>query len=287
FHAHNFVHSYPHDWRSKTPVIFRATEQWFIGVDLATKRDGASLRDLALRFIGSTINFIPEWGRNRLRGMLESRPDWCISRQRAWGLPIPAFFQRNADGSTTTLLTAASVRAVARVVREKGSDAWFQMSPRDLLAHYDLASDADAPRAVNLDSLEKSRDILDVWFESGSSWHSALRDRFGDAAFPVELYLEGSDQHRGWFQSSLLVGLGATGRPPYKGLLTHGFMVDKDGRKMSKSLGNALNVEDLLKNYGADVCRWWVASLAYESDIKVDPSFFDVAGESYRKVRNT
>jgi isoleucyl-tRNA synthetase len=287
FHAFNFMHSYPHDWRSKTPVIFRATEQWFIGVDRPTNRDKKSLRELALSFIESNINFIPEWGRNRLRGMLDSRPDWCISRQRAWGLPIPAFFQKNAQGDTVTLLTAASVRAVAKVFRDKGSDAWFQLAPKDLLAHYDLASDPDAPKNINLDSLEKSRDILDVWFESGSSWHSALRDRFGDDAFPVELYLEGSDQHRGWFQSSLLVGLGATGRPPYKGLLTHGFMVDKDGKKMSKSLGNALNVEDLLKNYGADVCRWWVASLAYESDIKVDPSFFETAGESYRKVRNT
>ncbi|MGP1310527.1 MAG: isoleucine--tRNA ligase, partial [Phycisphaerales bacterium] len=291
FHAFNFTHSYPHDWRSKTPVIFRATEQWFIGVDRPTNRDKKSLRALAQGFIESQIKFIPEWGRNRLRGMLESRPDWCVSRQRAWGLPIPAFFQKDAEGNTTTLLTAASVRAVAKVFREApgdgGSDAWFEMTPAQLLKHYDPANDPDAPANLNLDALEKSRDILDVWFESGSSWHSALRDRFGDAAFPVELYLEGSDQHRGWFQSSMLVGLGATGRPPYNALLTHGFMVDKDGKKMSKSLGNALNVEDLLKNYGADVCRWWVASLAYENDIKVDPSFFDTAGESYRKVRNT
>jgi isoleucyl-tRNA synthetase len=287
FHSFNFMHSYPHDWRSKTPVIFRATEQWFVGVDKPTARDKKSLRELAQGFIESQINFIPEWGRNRLRGMLESRPDWCVSRQRAWGLPIPAFFQKDAQGETVTLLTAASVRAVAKMFREKGSDAWFQMTPRELLAHYDIAKDPGAPANLNIDALEKSRDILDVWFESGSSWHSALRDRFGAEAFPVDLYLEGSDQHRGWFQSSLLIGLGATGRPPYNALLTHGFMVDKDGKKMSKSLGNALNVEDLLKNLGADVCRWWVATLAYENDIKVDPSYFDTAGEAYRKVRNT
>ncbi len=358
FHSFNFMHSYPHDWRSKTPVIFRATEQWFVGVDKPTARNGYSLRKLGLNYVGlpalwderdpnedaetksyndadeesladeqaevkkrlaedgttwpldsdpavhqqkvhslfekgaflhtlEKIRFIPEWGRNRLRGMLKSRPDWCVSRQRAWGLPIPAFFQKDASGETVTLLTAASVRAVAKMFREKGSDAWFQMTPRELLAHYDIAKDPDAPKGINIDALEKSRDILDVWFESGSSWHSALRDRFGAEAFPVDLYLEGSDQHRGWFQSSLLIGLGATGRPPYNALLTHGFMVDKDGKKMSKSLGNALNVEDLLKNLGADVCRWWVATLAYENDIKVDPSYFDTAGEAYRKVRNT
>ena len=287
FHAFNFMHSYPHDWRSKTPVIFRATEQWFIGVDRATTRDKKSLRELAMTAASDSLKFIPEWGRNRLRGMLESRPDWCVSRQRAWGLPIPAFFQKNADDSTTTLLTPASVRAVAEVFREKGSDAWFQLSARDLLAHYDYAGDKDAPKGLNLDALDKSRDILDVWFESGSSWHSAMRERLGDAGFPVALYLEGSDQHRGWFQSSLLCGLGGTGRPPFEAVLTHGFMVDKDGKKMSKSLGNALNVEELLKNFGADVCRWWVSTLAYENDIKVDLSFFETAGESYRKVRNT
>ncbi|MGD9692281.1 MAG: isoleucine--tRNA ligase [Phycisphaerales bacterium] len=285
FHHHMFTHSYPHDWRSKTPVIFRATEQWFIGVDRPTKREDKSLRRLGLDFASKDIGFVPEWGRNRLRGMLESRPDWCISRQRAWGLPIPAFFQRESDGSITTLLTPSSVRAVAKTVREKGSDVWFQASPTDILAHYNLASDPDAPKNIDLSRLEKASDIFDVWFESGSSWWSVMVER--DIGFPVDLYLEGSDQHRGWFQSSLLCGLGAKGRPPYRTLLTHGFIVDRDGRKMSKSLGNTLNVEDLLKEFGADVCRWWVASLAYESDIKADLEFFKTAGEAYRKVRNT
>ncbi|MGH9465478.1 MAG: class I tRNA ligase family protein, partial [Thermoanaerobaculia bacterium] len=212
---------------------------------------------------------------------LEARPDWCISRQRAWGLPIPAF--RQPDGKV--LLTAASTGAVAAVVGREGSDAWFTRPAADLLAGYDPARDPDAPAGLEVATLEKMHDILDVWFESGSSWNGGMRER--EQPIPVDLYLEGSDQHRGWFQSSLLCGLGATGGSPFRTVLTHGFIVDKDGRKMSKSLGNTIEVEDLLSRYGADVCRWWVASLAYENDIKVDLEFFDAAGESYRKVRNT
>jgi isoleucyl-tRNA synthetase len=281
FHAHRFTHSYPHDWRGKSPVIFRATEQWFIGVDDPRKSDGKSLRALALAGTEKAVRFIPEWGRNRMRGMLESRPDWCVSRQRAWGLPIPAF--ETPDGKI--LLTPASVRAVAARVREKGSDCWFTETPAQLLGSYEPARDPGAPGGVSIGALKKTGDILDVWFESGSTWRSVMQQR--GFPIPVDLYLEGSDQHRGWFQSSLLVGIGCTGAPPYRALLTHGFMVDKDGKKMSKSLGNTLEVEDLLKDFGADVCRWWVASLAYENDVKVDLEFFKTAGDSYRKVRNT
>lgn len=286
YHDHVFTHSYPHDWRSKTPVIFRATEQWFIGVDRATKRDSISLRALALDATGKSaaedgIDFVPSWGRNRMRGMLESRPDWCISRQRAWGLPIPAFRMEAGE----ILLTSGTVRAIAKRFREKGSDAWFTDGPAELLAHWNAAADPDAPKGVDISKLVKLYDIFDVWFESGSSWNAVLRER--GLGFPADLYLEGSDQHRGWFQLSLLPALGATGKPPFKALVTHGFIVDKDGKKMSKSIGNTIEVEDLLKQVGAEVCRWWVFSVPYEGDIKVDMSFFTTAGESYRKIRNT
>ncbi|MEC8733770.1 MAG: class I tRNA ligase family protein, partial [Planctomycetota bacterium] len=193
FHDHMFTHSYPHDWRAKTPVIFRATEQWFIGVDRAFD-GGGSLRDRARHSVESEVSFVPEWGRNRMLGMLDSRPDWCLSRQRAWGLPIPAF--RQPDGSV--FLTAASVRAIAGVFRARGSDAWFLETPAQLLADYDPASDPEAPAGIDPDSLEKMYDIFDVWFESGSSWNAVARER--DLGFPIDLYLEGSDQHRGWFQ---------------------------------------------------------------------------------------
>jgi isoleucyl-tRNA synthetase len=287
FHAHSFTHSYPHDWRGKTPTIFRATEQWFAGVDRPLRNpDGPTLRELALQVTERDVAFVPEWGRNRMRGMLETRPDWCLSRQRAWGLPIPAFYGPAAD---QVLLTPTSVRAVADCVRREGSDAWFKRSPAELLASYDPARDPAAPAWLGsrdaLASLRRSEDILDVWFESGSSWNAVLRER--NLGYPADLYLEGSDQHRGWFQSSLLPALGMTGQAPYRTLLTHGFIVDAQGMKMSKSLGNTLEVEDLLRDHGADVCRWWVSSLNYANDVKVDREFFRLAGEEYRKVRNT
>ena len=275
-----YEHSYPHDWRSKTPVIFRSTDQWFIGVDTTLNNSKQTLRDMALNSIQNNIEFYPDWGKSRLNGMLEARPDWCISRQRAWGLPIPAFQDKNGS----ILLTEKTVNHVAQLIKKDGSDIWFRLSAQDLLADYSLADDEDAP-VFDVASATKLNDIFDVWFESGSSWFAVLNDR--QKAPQADLYLEGSDQHRGWFHLSLLTSLAVQQQAPYKSLLTHGFIVDKDGRKMSKSSGNALTVEQILKNYGAEVTRWWVSSLSYENDIKVDESFFKEAGDLYRKIRNT
>jgi isoleucyl-tRNA synthetase len=286
FLQHKILHSYPHDWRSKTPTIFRATEQWFVGVDRPFGKEGLSLRQRALAAAGDHITFVPEWGRKRFSGMLETRPDWCISRQRSWGLPIPAFLSEHGP-----VLTEASVRAVALFVRANGSDDWFTEEPQTILADYDPAADEAAPdwlRRAGRDGiaeLTKGSDIFDVWFESGSSWNAVMRER--GIGYPCDLYLEGSDQHRGWFQLSLLPALGMTGRSPFETVLTHGFMVTAEGEKMSKSLGNAIDVEDLLKQHGADVCRWWTASLNYTHDMKVDWEFFRVASDEYRKIRNT
>jgi isoleucyl-tRNA synthetase len=287
FHDYVFNHSYPHDWRSKTPTIFRATQQWFIGVDTKLKNEAHTLREMARKACEDTIDFVPSWGKSRLQGMLESRPDWCVSRQRSWGLPIPAFIRDDEEA----LLTPLSVQAVAQVVRREGADIWFRQDPEYLLADYDYAQDPDAPAwlkqggAEAIAQLRKSSDIFDVWFESGSSWNAVMRER--DIGYPIDLYLEGSDQHRGWFQLSLLPALGATGAPPFKKLLTHGFVVDAQGRKMSKSVGNVIGVEELLGKYGADICRWWVVSLNYANDVKADWAFFETASEEYRKIRNT
>ena len=274
YHVSMIQHSYPHDGRSKTPVIFRSTEQWFVHVDKDV-RDGKSMREMALQATENDITFYPAWAQNRMRGMLESRPDWCLSRQRSWGLPIPAFVKPDGD----VLLTPCTIRAISKVFAEHGSDAWFTQPPEALLESW------ENPDNINLSTLEKMYDIFDVWFESGTSWHAVMQAR--GQGYPIDLYLEGSDQHRGWFQLSMLPALGVTGVSPFKSVLTHGFMVGKDGKKMSKSGGNALGVEELLQDFGADVCRWWVGSLAHDKDIKIDMSFFEIASESYRKVRNT
>ena len=278
---YEYSHSYPHDWRSKTPVIFRSTDQWFVGVDKPLTSTNTSLRDMALSSINNDIQFHPSAGQARLHGMLETRPDWCISRQRAWGLPIPAFQDKNG----TILLTATSVRHISTIVAANGSDIWFRNSAQDLLETYNLSNDPHAPQDFDVTSAQKLYDIFDVWFESGSSWHAVLQQQQDTPQ--ADLYLEGSDQHRGWFHLSLLPSLAMHQQAPFKALLTHGFIVDKDGKKMSKSTGNALSVEDILAKYGAEVTRWWVSGLSYDNDIKVDTSFFAESGDLYRKIRNT
>jgi len=269
------LHSYPHCWRSKTPVIFRATEQWFISVDRDLPDSGKTLRNLALEKIGD-VTWIPAWGEKRIRGMLESRPDWCISRQRSWGLPIPAFINSNNEA----LLTKESVLAVSAHIAKKGSDSWFTDTPQEI-----LGEDFNLPEGFTFDDLQKEENIFDVWFESGCSWHSVARN--AGWPVPVDLYLEGSDQHRGWFQLSLLPALGATGEPPFKTVLTHGFTVDKNGMKQSKSLGNYVNAMDEIEKYGADILRLWVSSVNYQEDMRCSDELIGRLQDAYRKIRNT
>jgi len=288
--AEPIVHSYPHDWRSKTPTIFRATEQWFIAVDKPLTESGKSLRSMAMDvceqpYSQGGVDFVPAWGRNRIVGMLESRPDWCISRQRSWGLPIPAFC--NSKGQW--LLTPMSVRTVAAVFAEQGSDAWFTLSPDILLAGYDPADDPHLDNAKDfaVENLSTGTDIFDVWFESGSSWYAAAMGFGLVDAPPVDLYLEGSDQHRGWFQLSLLPALGTTASAPFKTVLTHGFVVTEAGLKMSKSLGNAIDVIEQLETRGADILRLWVAGQNYQDDVRCSDALVSQAEDAYRKIRNT
>jgi len=270
------VHSYPHCWRSKGPVIFRATEQWFVSVDKELPGLGKSLRDLALEAV-KDIRWIPAWGQKRIEGMLESRPDWCISRQRSWGLPIPVF----VDSRGRSLLSKQSVLAVARHIARKGSDSWFTDSPREI-----LGEDFELPDGFEWDDLHKEENIFDVWFESGCSWYSVChKQRRWD--IPVDLYLEGSDQHRGWFQLSLLPALGAMQRPPFKAVLTHGFTVDEKGMKQSKSLGNYVNAQEEIARYGSDILRLWVASVNYQEDIRCNDEIIGRTQDAYRKIRNT
>jgi isoleucyl-tRNA synthetase len=270
-----FVHSYPHCWRTKKPVIYRATKQWFISVDGNPEGSEKSLREIALEGIDST-SFYPEWGRNRLRSMVEGRPDWCISRQRTWGVPI-AFFRHKE--SKEVILDEKVLNFIAAIFEREGCDAWYSRPVSELLypgSGYDP------------DELEKIDDILDVWFDSGSTWRAVLESRNYDAGeFPADMYLEGSDQHRGWFQSSLLLGSAIHSRPPYDSILTHGFTVDEKGEKMSKSRGNVVSPRKVTKQYGSEILRLWVAISDYQGDLKISDTILKQTAEQYRKIRNT
>ena len=277
FHRSDFEHSYPHCWRCHNPVIFLATSQWFIRMDGEPVIGGKTLRQAGLDAVDRDVEWIPAWGRERIHNMLGNRPDWCISRQRAWGVPIPAV---DCTACGEAILTHALVDRAAKVFDEYGADAWYERPIEEFL-----------PEGLTCPScggtgFERERDILDVWFDSGSS-HEAVLPFRPELTWPAEIYLEGSDQHRGWFQSSLLVGLGTRGRPPFKAVLTHGFLIDVDGRKMSKSVGNVIAPAEVIKESGAESLRLWVASSDFREELRVGRQILQRVVEAYRKIRNT
>ena len=269
-HAGKVTHSYPNCWRCKNAVISRATRQWFMSMD---KND---IRQKAIAEIRK-VKWVPEVGQNRILGMMESRPDWCLSRQRYWGIPVPVLYCTSCDEA---ILDAALIHQIAARFRKEGSDAWFTRSALE------LADGKFTCSKCGRKDLKKGEDILDVWFESGSSHLSVLLENEA-LAFPADLYLEGSDQHRGWFQSSLLVSMGVSGKAPYKEVLTHGFIVDGEGRKMSKSTGNVISPFDVMKQYGADILRLWVVSSDTSDDIRISQDNLQRLSDGYRKIRNT
>ncbi|NOQ31969.1 MAG: isoleucine--tRNA ligase [Helicobacteraceae bacterium] len=270
-----FTHSYPHCWRSHTPLIFRATAQWFISVDGTPDGEEKTLREIATEEVSKTT-FYPEGGRKRLSSMVENRPDWCISRQRDWGVPI-AFFRIKESGEV--ILDEKVLNYVAMIFEQKSSDAWYSMEISELLY---------PGSGYKAEELEKVTDILDVWFDSGSTWNSVLKSRNYDAGtYPADLYVEGSDQHRGWFQSSLFLSAAVNHHAPYKAVITHGFTVDAKGEKMSKSKGNVIAPDKILKEYGSEILRLWVASSDYQGDLKISDGIIKQISENYRKLRNT
>lgn len=263
-------HSYPHCWRCKKPVIYRATPQWFVKVD--------KFRDKALEAIHG-VKWIPASGENRIGNMVESRTDWCISRQRAWGVPIPIFY---CEDCGEVICDDSTIENVARIFEEESSDAWVKYSAEELLPEGYVCPKCGKKH------FKKEKDIMDVWFDSGVSWRAVVEKRSEELGHtPVDMYLEGSDQHRGWFQSSLLTSIATQGKAPYKQVLTHGFVFGEDGRKMSKSLGNYIRPDDIIKNYGADILRLWAASVDYRNDIKIGNNIVGQLTEIFKKTRNT
>ncbi len=259
------IHSYPHSWRSKAPLVHRATPQWFISME------SHQLRNKALEAINETT-FYPSKGKERLKSMIQLRPDWCVSRQRVWGVPLPIFIHKETK---EVLVDDDVIENIASIYEKEGSDCWFSDNPQRFLGN-----------KHKIEDYEKLSDIVEVWFDSGST-HSFVLEKRNDLKWPASMYLEGSDQHRGWFHSSLLQSCGTRGKAPFESILSHGFVVDGKGLKMSKSLGNVIAPEDILKKYGADILRIWVASSNYAEDLRIDYSILDQHSDSYRKIRNT
>ena len=272
-HFSTFTHSYPHNWRSKTPLIYRATPQWFVSVD----DEKFNVRKMALKSIEEDIKFYPAWGKARLKSMVENRPDWCLSRQRIWGVPIPVFY---CDSCGEALINEQIINRVAdQMERGQGIEEYFEASKNHFTKGHKCSS-------CGGEDFTASEDILDVWFDSGVC-HSAVQDRREGLHTPADIYLEGSDQHRGWFQTSLLSSLASKGIPPYKALVTHGFANDEKGHKMSKSLGNTVDPQKVIKDSGAEILRLWVAYEDYGQDVTVGPEIFKRVSETYRRIRNT
>ena len=268
--AADINHSYPHCWRCKNPVIYRATPQWFVKVDKFREETLESIKN---------VKFIPASGEKRISNMVENRTDWCISRQRAWGVPIPVFY---CEDCNEVIVSDETIENVAKIFEKESSDAWVKRSTKEL-----LPEGFKCPKCGSV-HIKQEKDIMDVWFDSGVTWRAVVEKRAEELGHtPVDMYLEGSDQHRGWFQSSLLTSMATQGKVPYKSVLTHGFVFGEDGRKMSKSLGNYIRPDDIIKNYGADILRLWAASVDYRNDTKIGDNIIKQLSEIFKKTRNT